>query len=94
MNHKIVEKVIWFYQYWSATLLAIFIFMADYRTEAFYVWWISTAVLMMYLLIDVLYLMSLKKKISNDKLKEIIQERNERLSRRANKLGMHKEDDL
>ena len=61
MNHKIVEKVIGFYKYWSATLLAIFIFMADYRTEAFYVWWISTAVLMMYLLIDVLYLMSLKK---------------------------------
>ncbi len=88
MKHKTVEKVIWFYKFWSATLLAIFIFMADYRTEAFCTWWISTAIL-----INILYLANLKKKISGDRLKELIKERNERLSRRASRMGKRMEDE-
>lgn len=93
MKQKMVDKVILFYKVWSAALMAIFIFMADYRTDAFNTWWISTAVLMMYLLINILYLANLKRKITEDRLKEVIEERNARLSRRANRLGKHKEDE-
>lgn len=42
-------------------------------------------ILMMYLLCNILYLTKLKKKLSENKLKEIIQERNNRLARKANK---------
>lgn len=94
MKQKTVDKVIWIYKYWSATLLALFIFMAEYRTDAFFMWWISTAVLMIYLLINILYLANLRRKISEERLKELIEERNARLSRRANRLGRHKEDEL
>lgn len=93
MKKKTVDKVILFYKVWSAALLAIFIFMADYRTGAFNIWWISTAVLMLYLLVNILYLANIKRKITEDRLKELIEERNARLSRRANRLGMYKEDE-
>lgn len=62
MKQRIATKVILFYKFWSATLLAIAIFIADYRKEAFYTWWISTAFLMLYILVNILYLANLKKK--------------------------------
>ena len=93
MKQKTVDRIIWFYKFWSAALLAIFILIADLRIEAFNIWWISTAVLMMYLLVNILHLENLKKKISEDRLKELMQERNARLSRRTNKFGRCKEDE-
>ena len=93
MKQKTVDKVICFYKFWSATLLAIFILWADYRSEAFSIWWISTAVFMIYLLMNILYLANLKRKISDDRLKELIQERKEMRSVRAIRLGSHKEDE-
>lgn len=93
MKQKTVDKVVMFYKFWSATLLTIFIFMASYRMEVFYTWWIGTAVLMMYLLINILHLVNLKKKLSEDRLKELIEERNARLSRRARRMGKRMEDE-
>lgn len=92
MKQKTVEKVIWFYKFWSAALLAVMLIVPDYRMETFHTWWLSTAILIMYLVINILYLAHLKKKISDDRLKELIQERNARLSRRAEKMGRHMEE--
>lgn len=93
MKQASVEKVIGFYKIWTVVLIVLFIVLQNCRWAVFSAWWISSAVLMLYLLCNILYLARLKKKLSEDKLKEVIIERNNRLARRANKMAKRLEEE-
>ena len=85
MRQKREEKIVLAYKIWTLVLIILFIFQSNSRWTIFSAWWITTAILMLYLLGNILYLLRLKKKLSEDKLQEIIQERNSRLARKAYK---------
>ncbi len=85
MRQKREEKIVLAYKIWTLVLIILFIFQSNSRWAIFSAWWITTAILMLYLLGNILYLLRLKKKLSEDKLQEIIQERNSRLARKAYK---------
>ncbi len=95
MKQKREEQIIWAYKIWTIVLIILFFFQSNSRWAIFYAWWISTAVLMMYLLCKILYISWLKKKIIEDKLQEIITERKHRMvmAQKENKAGRPLEEE-